>query len=96
MTVLRVFKSEEVFDKSPIKRSSKLPPCEIHQEGQEFMVNLDMKMPQGFCHWAWLTINCAVRMLLFGGDYPWTEEKGKAVVCCADGLRPVVYLLERI
>ena len=96
ISVLRVFDPKEVFQTSPFKRSSPMPPCERHHEGQEFTVNLDMNMPEGFCHWAWSTIKSPVRMLMFGGDYPWSEEKGKAVVCCADGLRPVVYMLERI
>ena len=95
ITVLRVFDPKEVFETPPIKQSNPLPACQIHHEGQEFTVKLDMNMPEGFCHWAWSTISCPVRMLLFGGDYPWAEEKGKAIVCCADGLRPVVYKLER-
>jgi len=34
--------------------------------------------------------------LAFGGDFPWFKEKGIAISCCSDGLRPVVFKLERI
>ncbi|MFC1804030.1 TIGR04076 family protein [Thermoproteota archaeon] len=33
---------------------------------------------------------------MLDGNYPWLNEKGKAVACCTDGLRPVIFLLERI
>ncbi len=94
ISVLRVFDPKEVFETSPVKRSSPMPPCERHHEGQELTVNLDVEMPEGFCHWAWFTIKSPVRMLMFGGDYPWSEEKGKAVVPPGgvvdhDDLRPV-------
>jgi len=31
-----------------------------------------------------------------GADYNWMNEKGKVLVCCTDGFRPVVFRLERI
>ena len=33
---------------------------------------------------------------LYGGYYPWMKEKGVVISCCTDGLRPVVFKLERI
>ncbi len=69
--------------------------CERFKEGQEFIVeNLDM--PKGFCTSAWVSIYGNVRLLAFGGNLPWFKEKGVAVNCCIDGLRPVVFKLERI
>ena len=94
--VLKVFDPKEVFETSPVKQSKPLPPCGIHSEGQEFLVKSDMKMPEGFCHWAWGPISQAVKVLMFGGNYPWQEEEGTTVICCNDGLRPVVYQVERI
>ncbi|MCW4050988.1 MAG: TIGR04076 family protein [Candidatus Bathyarchaeota archaeon] len=96
MKVIKVTDPQEYFPESPIKRSKPLPPCEIEEEGKEYVVGPDMVMPEGICHWAWNSINSAVKVLLFGGSYPWMEEPTKQVVCCTDGLRPVVYLLERV
>jgi uncharacterized repeat protein (TIGR04076 family) len=31
-----------------------------------------------------------------GHDYPWIKQPGTEIVCCADGLHPVLYKLERI
>jgi len=97
ITVLKVQDPKDLFgDKPPIAVSPSFGPCDIHKVGQEFIVEQNHKMPEGFCHWSWNGIQNAVRMLLFGGDYPWSIEKGSAVVCCNDGLRPVIYKLERI
>jgi uncharacterized repeat protein (TIGR04076 family) len=53
-------------------------------------------MPEGFCASAWNAVYTAVRTLSFGGNLPWYRERGVAVECCTDGLRPVVFKLERI
>ena len=96
ITVLKVFHPKEVFEESPVKNPGPRVPCSTHRVGQEFIVESDCKMPNGFCHWAWTGLNCTVRILLFGGDYPWAKEPGTSINCCADGLRPVVFKLERI
>jgi len=97
ITVIQVQNPKEIWgEKTPIEVSKSFGPCERHYEGQEFIVEESFKMPEDFCHWSWAGIHQAVRMLLFGGDYPWSIEKGSAVVCCNDGLRPVIYKLERI
>ena len=36
-----------------------------------------------------------VAHLAMGGDFPWMKEKGEMVSCCTDGLRPVIFKLER-
>jgi hypothetical protein len=74
LTVLKVMDQKDIFSESPVKQSKPLPPCEIHKEGQEFIVG----------------------PLMFGGNYPWQEEPGISVTCCTDGLRPVIFKVERI
>jgi uncharacterized repeat protein (TIGR04076 family) len=96
ITVLKRFSSSEVFKKSPVTPVSPLGACELFREGQEFIVGEDLKMPEGFCTSAWVSIYGNVRLLGFGGDLPWFQEKGVAVNCCIDGLRPVIFKLERI
>lgn len=95
ITVLKRFSPSEVFEHSPVTSVEPLGPCSLFREGQEFIVE-DGGKPEGFCASAWHTIYCNVRTLGFGGNLPWYKEKGVAINCCTDGLRPVVFKLERI
>ena len=96
ITVLRRFSPSEVFDKMPVTLVEPFEECELYRDGQEFIVGDDGKMPEGFCTSAWQTIYCNVRTLAFGGNLPWFKEKGISISCCSDGLRPVIFKLERI
>jgi uncharacterized repeat protein (TIGR04076 family) len=96
ITVLKRFSPSEVFEKDPVTLSKPLAACELYRDGQEFIVGEDGKMPAGFCTSAWQTIFSNVRTLSFGGNLPWYKQKGVAINCCSDGLRPVVFKLERI
>ena len=95
ITVLRRFRPSEVFSASPVTPVEPMNECERFKEGQEFIVEY-LDMPEGFCTSAWVSIYGNVRLLAFGGNLPWFKEKGVAVNCCIDGLRPVVFKLERI
>jgi uncharacterized repeat protein (TIGR04076 family) len=55
-----------------------------------------MAMPPSFCSWAWGDIQRDVAHLAMGGDFPWMRQRGTMITCCTDGLRPVVFKLERI
>lgn len=96
ITVLRRFAPDEVFRNSPVTPVGALEACELFRDGQEFIVEDVGKMPQGFCTSAWNTIYSNLRTLAFGGNLPWYKERGVLVSCCSDGLRPVVFKLERI
>ena len=96
ITVLRRFSPSEVFEKSPVTPVGALGACGVFRDGQEFIVEENGRMPEGFCTSAWNAIYPSVRVLSFGGNPPWHREKGVSVDCCTDGLRPVVFKLERI
>lgn len=53
-------------------------------------------MPQKFCAWAWADIQRDVVYLALDGNYPWMKQNGTVLSCCTDGLRPVVFKLERM
>lgn len=95
ITVLRRFKPEEVFERSPIK-GAPTGPCELFQDGQVFYVEEDGRMPEGFCGWAWSDLYKVVQTLRFHGNFHWYEEPGVSVNCCTDGLRPVIFKIERV
>lgn len=96
ITVLRRFSPSEVFETSPVTLVNPPKACELFRDGQEVIVGEGLRMPEGFCDSAWNSIYCSVRTLAFGGNFPWFKEKGVAINCCIDGLRPVVFKLERI
>ena len=95
ITVLKRFLPSEVFPKSPVTPVEPMGSCELFKEGQEFMVER-LQMPEDFCTSAWVSIYGNVRLLAFEGNLPWFKEEGVAVNCCIDGLRPVIFKLERI
>lgn len=93
IAVLRCFDTGEVFKDPPVKAKYS-GPCPIFKEGQVFYV--DDSMPSGFCPYAWSTIFPLIMTLRFDGNcYEWYEEPGVGVTCCPDGLRPVIFKLER-
>ena len=96
VTVLKRFHPKDVFEKSPVTPVEPLGACEILEDDQEFTSKGGV-MPEGFpCTTAWVALYPYVRVLSFGGDMPWFKEKGVCVTCCPDGLRPVVFKLERM
>jgi len=93
ITVLKLFDTKEVFKDSPV-RAKYSGPCPVFEEKQVFHV--DDSMPNQFCPYAWNAIFPMIMTLKFGGNCPeWYEEPGVAVVSCPDGLRPVIFKLER-
>jgi len=96
ITVVKKLDSRVLWGKKPPVTPKYLPVCEKLDEGQVFIVEDKGAMPEGFCPWAWDSITREVTHLQFGGDFPWFKEKGKAVSCCSDAIRPVVFKLERL
>ncbi|MBO3803294.1 MAG: TIGR04076 family protein [Candidatus Brockarchaeota archaeon] len=70
-------------------------PCDSFDVGDEFVVK-DLRMPEGFCSWAWADIQRDVAVLALGGSFDWVRKVGTGIACCTDGFRPVVFKLERI
>ena len=94
ITVLKRFSPSEIFAESPVTLVRPMGACEQFKDGQEFII--DGEIPKGFCASAWASIYPNVRLLALGGNLPWFKEKGVALSPCIDGLRPVIFKLERI
>jgi uncharacterized repeat protein (TIGR04076 family) len=94
ITILKKLSSRDIFgDNPPLGQATEA--CGQFDVGQEFIVGEDGGMPEGFCHWAWNDIYKVVTTLMFGGSF--FEKKDTPIVrCCTDGLRPVIFKLERI
>jgi uncharacterized repeat protein (TIGR04076 family) len=67
----------------------------VFHDGQQFLSE-GLKMPEGFCSWAWADIQRDVTVLAVGGNFPWVKEEGVMISCCTDGFRPVLFKLERV
>lgn len=62
--------------------------------GDTFVFEGGAQMPEGFCPWAWVDIYNSVSALAAGASYaPWNNREGQTIVCCTDGIRPVVFEL---
>lgn len=96
ITVLKRYSPSEVFKKTPVTPVAPLGACELFKDGQEFTVSEDLRMPEGFCTSAWASLYSNIRLLSYDGNLPWFKENGVAVNCCIDGLRPVIFKLQRI
>ena len=48
ITVLKRQNPDDIFDKLPVKRQDWMVPCELYEDGQEFIID-KLSMPQGFC-----------------------------------------------
>lgn len=77
--------------------------CSVFHEGQEFYVtreNYDnFPYENKFCVAAWDVIKIKVYAVLQGGNFywkGWMRDQQQQILCCDDGVRPVVFLLEQI
>lgn len=93
---ITVLKKLEVPDIHEAYAAAGVPTsCAKCQEGHEY-ISKNVQKPDGFCSWAWVAVQDKVVFLALGHDYPWIKQKGTEIVCCADGLHPVLYKLERV
>lgn len=65
-----------------------------HKVGDEWIVG--MKTPAGICLAAYNSIYPYIRVLMFGGAYPWQEDPTTVQVTCTDPKNPVVFELRRL
>jgi uncharacterized repeat protein (TIGR04076 family) len=80
---------------APVDENRITPQCSRFEVGQEFVVD-SHNCPEGFCNWAYADIQRDLAHILYGGYYPWMKDKNIAIACCTDGLRPVIFKIERI
>ena len=96
ITVLKRLDPADIFETLPVAKQDWFVPCGVYEDGQEIIVEDNLRMPEGFCPSAWQAIYPNIRTLGFGGNFPFFDEKGVSVTCCTDGMRPVLFKIERI
>jgi uncharacterized repeat protein (TIGR04076 family) len=79
------------------ERKKTLGTCEVFKEGQEFITDVVIGMPQGFCPWAWDDIYKVLVAFFANGNFGMWNEGGDVIIaCCTDGTRPVYFKIEKI
>lgn len=96
ITVVKRTINQDLIDQYVRDDLEGLGCCTAFEDGQEFVIDEFPTKPEGFCDWAWATIHKDVVAMMFGGAYPWIKQPGTAITCCTDGLRPVMFKVERI
>ena len=96
VTVVRRVDMRKIHGEEDLGAADWLEPvCPAFKEGQEFIFG-GSSCPEGFCQGAFVDIFRYVSGLRAGANYSWMRTPGTMVACCADGLRPVVFKLERM
>ncbi len=93
ITVIKKLETGDIFEEYATEKAQ--AACDAVRLGDEF-TSKAMGIPEGFCSWAWADIQRDVVHLALGGEFPWMKKKGTMISCCTDGLRPVLFKLERI
>ena len=80
-------------------------PCPCFKPGDEFLLERTPEkddfyhlMNGRFCGEAWDAVSRYVYTALQGGSimHGWTNDERMMIACCNDGIRPVVFKIERI
>ena len=96
ITVVKQFLPKDIFGHDfRLVSGKKVINCSL-REREEFISEGTGNMPEGFCPHAWNSIYRNVHLLTWGGGYSETIGDNIAFGVCPDGLRPVIFKLERI
>ena len=69
-------------------------PCPIQSVGDTYLYTGGAEKPEGLCPWAWIDLYRGVSALANGPfDNGWYSHPDRRILCCTDGVRPVVYEL---
>ena len=69
-------------------------PCPLQQVGDVFYYEGGAEKPEGLCPWAWIDLYRGISTLANGplvNDLYSHEDR--RILCCTDGVRPVIYEL---
>lgn len=96
ITVLKRCFDEGLAD-SYLTEGCAVGPCPLLKEGDSFLYEGGAVMPEGFCPWAWIDVYRGVNAVSAGASYaPWNNRDGMQILCCTDGVRPVVFAIEAV
>jgi len=65
-----------------------------HKVGDEWLIT--GKTPEGICLSAFNSMFPNVRVMMFGGTFPWGSDKDTSTLACPDAVNPVVFEVRRV
>ncbi len=81
--------------KVSIRVVSKKGTCsQEHKVGDQWIV--DGKTPEGLCLSAFNSLSPSLRVLMYGGAFPWEADPDMATAACPDATNAVVFELRRL
>ena len=96
ITVLKKYFYGDLAD-AQLAEGQAVGPCPLLEVGDTFLFEGSAVMPEGFCPWAWIDIYRGVSAIAAGATYtPWNNKDGMQILCCTDGIRPVVFFVEAV
>ena len=96
ITVVRKYFFKDLIDQF-LNNPDSVEECDFFNEGDTFIFEGNAEMPKGFCPWAWIDIYHSVSSISKGATLSdWYNQEGMSIVCCSDGLRPVIFKIESI
>ena len=98
ITVVKRSINQELIDEYLRKTGQDVGRCTAFEDGQEFTVEYLAERPEDFrCDWAWDDIHKVLLALMLKGDFStWMKDGNTFITCCTDGIKPVVFKIERI
>jgi len=100
ITVVKKLLLSEFLDEIDytVEENKNFGECSKFNVGDEFVLDsIDEFPPSGFCPWAWCDIQRDVAMILFGAEpEPRMKNSHSMYASCDEGLRPVIFKIERI
>ncbi len=101
MTKLKITVLRRMFNQDLAEEycQEDVTPCSLFTEGQEFTFDPygNGNKPDNFCENAWNDIYRAIFTLSANGKFSgWMKNEHSIIACCTDGIRPVVFKVERI
>lgn len=94
ITVVKKTDAKELFGDNPPVPYRVDSVCKAFEVGQEFESNRNC--PEGFCNWAFADIQRDIIGVANGANFKWLGQAGVAISCCTDGIRPVIFKIERM
>ena len=96
ITVLKRMVNQDLAKEYLDEKYTNIGPCELLQDGQEFVVRDHSGVPEGMCPSAWADIRKDILAVATGADMPGINRRGTVIAGCTDWFRPVIFKVERI
>ncbi len=94
ITVMKTFGPEEVFGHTMLRDGKAIQACS-YKVGEEFIMDSHLDRPKDFCGRAWQDLYTTLMTYYCGGDYDYPEQ-GVTYQPCGDGIRPVIFKIEKM